>query len=77
MRNGYGGIWDWIMGSFNKEQEMDITSEIHTFAGVPHAFGAGTHADETYYENAATWPLFADDFMQNLYAKNAAAESAE
>lgn len=74
---GDDGIWNWVMGSFNKEQEMGITTELHTFAGVPHAFGAGTHADGTYYENAATWPLLADDFMQDLYAKNAAAETAE
>ena len=38
---GDDGIWDWVMGSFDKVQEMGITTEIHTFAGVPHAFGAG------------------------------------
>lgn len=74
---GDDGIWDWVMGSFDKVQEMGITTEIHTFAGVPHAFGAGTHADGTYYENAATWPLLADDFMQNLYSQNEAAETTE
>lgn len=62
---------------FSIISEMGITCELHTFAGVPHAFGAGTHADGTYYENAATWPLLADNFLQDLYAKNAVAETAE
>ena len=72
---GDDGIWGWVMGSFHKEQEMGITSEIHTFAGVPHGFGAGTDGAGNYFESAATWPLLADDFMMDLYAKNAAAEA--
>lgn len=71
---GNDGIWNWVMGSFNKEQEMGITSEIHTFAGAPHGFGAGTDGVGNYYANAATWPSLADDFMQDVYAKNAVEE---
>lgn len=39
---GDDGIWDRVMGSFNKEQEMGITSELHTFAGVPRIWSRYT-----------------------------------
>lgn len=73
----YGGadatLWDWGYNSYQTLREMGIPVEIHTYSGVPHGFGAGTHADGTLYENAATWPLFADIFMQNVYAGTAGA----
>ena len=61
------GLWDWGFTSFKAIKDMGIPCELHTFSGVPHAFGAGTHADGTYYANAATWPMLADAFMQNVY----------
>lgn len=61
-------LWDWGFGSFQAIREKGIPCELHTFSGAPHAFGAGTDAGGTYYENAATWPSLADVFMQNVYS---------
>ena len=60
-------LWDWGFTSFTTLKEMNIPVELHTYSAVPHGFGAGTHADGTLYENAATWPQLADIFMQNVY----------
>ncbi len=62
------GLWDWGFESFKAVKDMGIPCELHTFSGVPHGFGAGTHADGTFYENAAGWPALADVFMQNVYS---------
>lgn len=45
-----------------------IITEVHTFAGVPHAFGAGTDAGGRFYPAAAKWISLADIFMQSVYA---------
>ena len=63
-------VHDWALTSFDNCRNLGIKTEIHIFAGVPHGFGAGTHADGTVYSNAVTWPGLADSFMQDLYAKN-------
>lgn len=60
-------LWNWGFTSFQAIKDKGIPCELHTFSGVPHGFGAGTHADGTYYENAAQWPSLADVFMQNVY----------
>ena len=68
--------WESVSDCFDYVREAGIKSELHVFAGAPHGFGAGTHADGTVYENAAEWPKLADVFMQDVYAKAAAGENA-
>lgn len=71
--------WQDVSLCFNLVKDAGIQTEIHVFAGVPHGFGAGTHADGTVYENASTWPALADAFMQDAYAnaEEAAQTAAE
>lgn len=61
--------WNSVSKCFDAVRDAGIFTELHTFAGVPHGFGAGTHADGTVYENAATWTILADSFMQTVYAQ--------
>lgn len=61
--------WSSVSDCYDAVRKAGIFTELHTFAGVPHGFGAGTHADGTVYENAATWPILADIFIQNAYAQ--------
>lgn len=68
--------WESVSECFDAVRDSGKFTEIHTFAGVPHGFGAGTHADGTVYENAATWTILADSFMQEVYAQADAAEIA-
>jgi len=53
--------------SYAQLKERGIQTEIHTFAGVPHAFGAGRDAGGRYYPNAAMWIPLADAFMQHIF----------
>lgn len=69
-------LWDWGTRCFNLVRDTGIQTEIHTYAGVPHGFGAGTDAGNNYYANAATWPMLADCFLDNVYANADAAEAA-
>lgn len=65
------GLWSWGFESFVAVRDMGIPCELHTFSAVPHGIGAGTHADGTYYANAAEWPKLAGIFMENVYAGTA------
>lgn len=69
--------WQSVSRCFDAVRDAGIFTELHTFAGVPHGFGAGTHADGTVYENAATWTILADHFMQVVYARANAESAAE
>lgn len=69
--------WQSVSKCFDAVRDAGIFTELHTFAGVPHGFGAGTHADGTVYENAATWTILADCFMQNVYAQANVESAAE
>lgn len=68
--------WQSVSTCFDAVRDAGIFTELHTFAGVPHGFGAAVHADGTVYDNAATWPTLADCFMQVVYAQAANAEAA-
>lgn len=69
--------WQSVSRCFDAVRDAGIFAELHTFAGVPHGFGAGTHADGTVYENAATWTILADCFMQVVYARANVESAAE
>lgn len=69
--------WESVSECFDFVRDSGNRAEIHIFAGAPHGFGAGTDGGGNYFENAVKWPSLADDFMMNLYAKNAAAAEAE
>lgn len=73
---GDDGVTDWVLRCYDECREEGVRAEIHIFAGVPHGFGAGTHASGVLYENAATWPMLADCFMQDVYLKADQAEAA-
>lgn len=53
--------------SYSALRQKGVKTEIHTFAGVPHAFGAGTDAGGRYYKTAAQWISFADAFMDDVF----------
>lgn len=48
-------------------RKRNIKTEVHTFAGVPHAFGAGKDAGGRPYPTAGKWISLADAFMQDVY----------
>lgn len=68
------GVTGWCYSTYEVLRAADIRTEMHIFAGVPHGIGAGTHADGTFYENVAAWPMLADIFMQDVYLKADQAE---
>jgi acetyl esterase/lipase len=61
--------WQRVTKCFDSLRDAGIITEVHTFAGVPHGFGAGTGAGGTVYSNATTWTLLADSFMQDVFVK--------
>lgn len=73
---GDDGVTEWALGCYDECRAKGVRAEIHIFAGAPHGFGAGTHADGTLYANAAEWPFLADCFMQDVYLKADQAEAA-
>lgn len=69
------GLADDLIGgmaerSFHTLRKQGVKTEIHTFAGVPHAFGAGRDAGNRFFATAAMWIPCADVFMQDLYKQN-------